>query len=252
MKDKVAIITGGSAGIGNAIVNEYLQDDCMVIVLDVKCLDFKDTENLIHIYTDLSDQDSVYAAVASIREIVGKVDVLVNNARPYLNSKNINDDLDEFDTALHVLVKAPLILSVKIKDLMTKGGSIINIGSTNSKMISQQSIGYHVGKSAIHQVTKYLAVQFAKYNINVNTVSPGIVEKGHELSDKFKYIINGTIPYARGCSLDEISRLVLFLSQRSSRYITGQEIFIDGGHTLCDQFSIGMNLFESIGKNDEE
>jgi NAD(P)-dependent dehydrogenase (short-subunit alcohol dehydrogenase family) len=242
LEDKIAIITGGSTGIGRAIAEKYAENNYSVLVLDLKKIYGACHDKIKCIPIDLASQSSVYDAINHIKSNYESVDVLVNNARPYLKSKSLNEALDEFDLAIDVLVKSPLVLSVELSPLMKNGGSIVNIGSTNVNFISQQSIGYHIGKSAIHQMSRYLAVKLSEQSVNVNTVSPGIVDKGKEQTDKFKDVLGAAVPFGRGCTVEEIANLVCFLSMPSAKYITGQEIIIDGGETICDQFSVGSKL----------
>ena len=193
-------------------------------------------------YIDLANKSSIEDCVGSVIDRYGKIDGLVNNARPWLSHEKFPNSLGSWDLALSVLAKAPAEFTVACAPyLQSTNGAVVNISSTNAYFVSQQPITYHAAKSALEQITKYLAVELGPSGIRVNAILPGLVDqedRTEKLSDSSenKRIIEAMVPLKRAGTPIDIANMVLFLLSQDSSYITGQSFIVDGGLSTLDHF----------------
>lgn len=239
LKDKVAIITGGAAGMGESHVRLFLEKGAKVVLTDInaekgQALAEELGENALFIQHDVTDEAGWEKVVAEAEETFGPVNILVNNAgispvlsvehssiEDYMNVVNINQ-VSVFLGMKHV------VPSMKKAD----HGSIINVSSING--LTGGVIGYTDTKFAVRGMTKAAAKELAQYGIRVNSVHPGVINTPMvQESDAFDQIqaMVQTIPLRRMSEPNEISQLVLFLASDDSSYSTGSEFIADGGIT---------------------
>lgn len=235
-KNKTILITGGTRGIGKAIAENFYNAGGDVTVTgtrinrpvflprEIKYLKLKISPKTNHI------------EIAKIFNRFKKLDILVNNAGINIIEDVQKIDINNFDKILNLNLKTPLILCKQACKLMKKnGGKIVNIASIWSKLGKKGRASYIASKSGLAGLSRGLAVDLAKDNILVNTVSPGFVETDltkKSLSTEQLSSIIKEIPLNRIAQTDEIAKLVCFLCSDLNSFITGQNIFIDGGFSI--------------------
>ena len=245
-KDKVVLVTGGSRGIGRAIVTEFVENDATVIInynsSEEKALALK--EELLAknkagknytVKANVSDPDRVKELFAHIKEEIGQLDILVNNAGitrdkflVLMNDTNWNDVIQTNLNSVYYCSKAALNLLAK-----NKRGTIINMSSTSALHPNAGQTNYAATKAAIIAFTKALAKEVAKSGITVNAIAPGFIETEMTslTNEKIKAAWMDSIPMKRFGAPEEIAKTALFLASDGARYITGQHIVVDGGLT---------------------
>lgn len=260
-KKKVILITGGAKGLGADLVDEFCKIGATVIFLDidrnagVKKLKAKKTAKFdCHFYPiDLRDESEIIKVISKIGKKFGIIDVLINNARAPLESKRFPDSMAGWGDAISIMLTAPILLIMHCLPFLqkAKNPSIINLSSTNAKLISQQPISYSVAKAAILQATKQLSCELGNNGIRVNAILPGLIDiadRNIKFSDNDIniQITKNIVPLGRAATSQEIFNLAYFLAGEESLYITGQEFIIDGGLTLVDQFFASKKIYDSI------
>lgn len=258
IENKVVIVTGGSSGIGEAVVKELLKEGVKVANLDLQNNAFQH-ENLIFIQTNISKREEVQQSVNKVIQSFGKIDGLVNNAGiniPRLlvdgnktdNPKELSDNI--FDKMVAINLKGCFIVAQIVGRVLVeqKSGVIINMSSESGLEGSEGQSCYAATKAALNSLTRSWAKELGKFNIRVVGVAPGIMEEtGLRTQDyeeslsytrgitveqlRKSYTNIKTIPLGRSGHLNEVADLVCFyLSDRSS-YITGVTTNIAGGKT---------------------
>ena len=218
-KDKVCVVTGGAAGIGKAIVDEFTNQNARCYVIDIA--------NGDHFVGDVADKETLEKFVKYVIEKEGKIDYLINNAPPLF--KGINEcSYEEFNQALRAGVSAPFYLSKLFLPYFNENASIINISSSRDRMSQPQSESYTASKGGIHALTHALAVSLA-HKVRVNSISPGWINNSNaEYSDPLDHLQH---PAGRIGKTSDIAKLVLFLCSDDASFITGENICVDGGMT---------------------
>jgi NAD(P)-dependent dehydrogenase (short-subunit alcohol dehydrogenase family) len=241
---KVALITGGAAGIGKAIATLYALKGASLILADINpgvrdavkeiCQDPARIEAVIGDITTAADRESIVQT--GIKKF-GKIDILVNNAGVALLEPALEVAESNWDRTLDLNLKAPFFLSQLVAQEMirTGGGKIVNIGSQAGMIALERHVAYMASKAAIIGITKVLAVEWAKHNVQVNAISPTVTltELGKkawagEVGEEFKR----KLPAGRFADPDEIAACALFLASNATDMITGSNLVIDGGYTI--------------------
>ena len=216
--DKIVVITGGAAGIGRCMAEEFQKAGATVCVID------KAPGN--HFVGDISDIAILEAFAKEVITKHGHVDVLVNNALPIM--RGIEEcTYEEFQYALAVGVTAPFYLSKLLAPHMPKGSSILNLSSSRDRMSQPQTESYTAAKGGIAALTHAMAVSFAG-KIRVNSISPGWIDTAYtvyEGPDAYQQ------PAGRVGNPMDIANMALFLASDKAGFITGENICIDGGQT---------------------
>ena len=243
LKSKIAVVTGGSQGIGYAIADAYCQNGASVVLIDISEQSLvKAVRRLQDTYRDvtinsyacnIADPKAVEAAFNSIVERMGEIDVLVNNAG-ILRRAMIEDMTQaDWDAVLAVNLTGVFNCCRAVLTGMKKtgNGAIINVSSNVAAMPSVEMGAYCVSKAGVETLTRVLAAEYAPYHIRVNAYAPGVVETEmtrdilkKRAEEKLK-----TIPIGRFTQPEEIAELVMFLSSKTAGSITGSVIGIDGG-----------------------
>ena len=241
LKDKVALITGGTRGIGKSIVDVFMKAGASVLVTGTKKDEIdrlnikKDSDRIHYLYLDFSLEESVNEFVNKILPN-HNINILINNAGINKIDLNINTTNDDYDLLNNVNLKGPYILSREVSKRMKENGfgRIVNITSIWSVISRPGRTLYSLTKWGIVGLTKTLSTELAQENILVNSVAPGFTKT--ELTESTNTLeelntIKSLIPVRRFADPIEIANLVLFLSSDLNTYITGQNIVIDGGYT---------------------
>ena len=244
LNDKVAIVTGGARGNGKTMSEALLRSGASVILVDILKNQLASTkksfqkENLDAFYfnCDITKKNQILKLKKFIHDKFGRLDILINNAAVSYPHSTINYPENSWERTYNVNLKAPFILSQEFAKIMKNqkhGGVIINITSINAELAFPNNPAYQAFKGGLKQLTKALALDFSKYGIRVNSIGPGyfktnMTEKSWRDTKKRKQITNKTILKRWGVPSD-LSGAVIFLSSDSSSYITGQDIYVDGG-----------------------
>jgi 3-oxoacyl-[acyl-carrier protein] reductase len=242
LKDRVAIVTGGSRGIGRAIVERladdganiaftYKQSEDQAIAL-VRRLEKMDC-NVIALQADANSMDEALEVITKVEASFGHIDILVNNAGITRDKPLILMTQEEWHSVLDLNLTGVFNYSkaVAMKMFRRKSGHIVNISSYSGVSGAIGQTNYAASKAGIIGFTKALARELAAYNVTVNAVAPGFVETEmlHTLSDKYRQGMLQNIPLRRFGTSGEIAGVVSFLLSEDASYITGQIIQVDGG-----------------------
>lgn len=238
LENKVALITGAGAGIGQATAKLFANEGAVVYAADIKGLEwvesFTSTEGkIIPVQLDICDFAAVKAVVMDIKKEHGHIDVLANIAGliSYELMPMINYDF--FRKMIEVNVVALINLMSLVSRIMQRqqSGSIINMASIVGEKGAKGQLSYSATKGAVIAATKSAAKELAEYHIRVNAIAPGMVGSDRfktVLEEKFAQKIND-IPFGRLAEPEEVAELCLYLASDQSKYLTGQIIGIDGG-----------------------
>jgi NAD(P)-dependent dehydrogenase (short-subunit alcohol dehydrogenase family) len=243
LKGIAAIVTGGSSGIGRAISYELAKEGANVIIAALRNIDrANDTakelkkigSKTLVLQADITKNESVKKMVSKAIHYYGKIDLLVNNAGLGSSTPLEKISLNTWKKVINVNLHGTFLCSVAVAKFMAKQlkGNIINIIGSSGHRCYAGGGAFGPSKSAVINLTKQMSVEWAKYNIRVNGVSPGpiITEESKSLFEK-EEIKNRIlrIPLARAGNPEEIAKAVTFLASEDSDYVTGQIIIVDGG-----------------------
>ena len=220
LEGKVVIVTGASGGNGSVISEGLEECGAKVFRADLPECDVRNTIQLDML-------------VANAFQHIGRIDGLVNCAGVTYGNDIFDYTDDDWNKTYEVNLKAPYELSRKVaKHMKTTGGSIINITSLNSELGFPNNPAYISTKGGLKQLTKSLAVDLGKYNIRVNNVGPGYIKTNmtkKSWTNNREEIENRTILGRWGEPKDLVG-IIIFLLSSASEYITGQDIYVDGGY----------------------
>lgn len=244
LKGKVAIITGGSRGIGRAIAKALASAGCSVVITyksssqraqEVVDEISKDGSKAFAIQANSAKFEDAQKVVNEVLKIFGKIDILINNAGITRDNLFIRMSESEWDDVIETNLKGVFnFTKAVIKHMIAqRSGKIINIASVVGLIGNPGQVNYAASKAGIIGFTKALAKEVASRNIQVNVVAPGYVETEmtEKLSEEQKKRLFELIPAKRIAKPDEIAYVVRFLSSSEADYITGQVIVVDGGLT---------------------
>jgi len=240
--NKVAIVTGGSRGIGRAVVERLAKEGASVVFTYSKSPDVAEAllqkldgmqGKVIAVQADANSFEKAGEVIARTEKEFGKIDILINNAGITRDKSLMLMTQEEWRNVLDVNLTGVFNYSRAVIMYMFKqrSGNIINISSYSGVFGAAGQSNYSASKAGINGFTKALAKEVARYKIQVNAVAPGFIETEMlgTLSDKFKKDMLKTIPLGRLGTSEEIAGTVLFLLSQEAAYITGQVIRIDGG-----------------------
>lgn len=237
---KVALVTGGSRGIGAAIVKRLAQEGAAVAFTYASAKEKADEVvraveaeggKALAIQADSGAAEAVKGAVARTVESLGRLDVLVNNAGLAIFSPLDQFSLDDFDRLLAVNVRAVFVAAQEASRHMSEGGRIITIGSTNADRMPVAGGGvYAMTKAAVAGLTRGLARDLGPRGITVNNVQPGPVDTDmNPATGPFAEMQKGFLAVPRYGTGDEVAGLVIYLAGPEAAFITGASLTIDGG-----------------------
>lgn len=242
LKNKVAVITGGTRGIGLAIAEKYLEHGACVIVFGskketadkaVSYLKEKYPDSVIDgMFPNLNKPEELSEAFAHIKETYGSLDILVNNAGISQSQKLYDYDPKDFDKIMNLNVLSILYASQAAARIMKEqgGGVILNTSSMVSIYGQPSGVGYPASKFAVNGITKSLARELGRDHIRVNAVAPGVTETDmvRALPDEMIKPLIATIPLGRIGKPEDIANAFLFLASDLASYVSGEILSVDG------------------------
>ncbi|RNF40238.1 SDR family NAD(P)-dependent oxidoreductase [Planococcus salinus] len=245
LKGKVALVTGGSRGLGYAAAKALLLSNAEVIItgrnketLEKAADELMKVKGKVTPYIcDVTNSEQIYRVKEKILEQFGRVDILVNNAGIVIEKMFSETSDEEIEQIMATNLIGVMKVSRIIGEIMVnqKKGKIINIGSYDGLVGTPRLVAYGTSKGAVIQFTRMLAIEWARYKVNVNVICPGYfrtsmneeIFDNEELTDK----IIKRIPLRRIGEANELGPLIVYLSSEGSAYMTGQALTIDGGET---------------------
>jgi gluconate 5-dehydrogenase len=245
LKGKIALVTGGTHGIGMAIAKGLADAGARIVVNDLSVeklenakRDYK--EKGVDAFTclfDITDEAAVDRGITAIEKEVGPIDILVNNAGIIRRIPLLDMEVSEFELVMKTDVTGPFVVSKRVVKTMIakgKGGKIINMCSMMSE-VGRHTVGaYAAAKGGLKMLTRNMAVEWARYNIQVNGIAPGYIateqtaplrEDGHP----FNELIMTRTPMNRWGQPEELQGTAVYLASKASDFVTGILVFVDGG-----------------------
>lgn len=232
-QEKVAVVTGGRSGIGQAIAMRLRQEGAHVITVQRGA----DSEQA-HICADLAESDAPQAVIAEVRSRIGRLDVLVNNAGMMQSSGLEQLSLEDWNRCISLNLTAPMLMIKAALPLLRESrGAIVNVGSIEGLAANPQHAAYCSSKAGLHGLTRAVAVDHGAEGIRCNAVAPGwidtdlnqeFIEQQADPAD-FRQNIGRIHPLARTGRAQEVAAIVAFLAAEESGFITGQVYTVDGG-----------------------
>jgi 3-oxoacyl-[acyl-carrier protein] reductase len=245
LKDQIAIVTGGSRGIGRAIVQALAREGAKVAIVYRGSREAAEqlAQELIHsggnalaIGTDVADRCQVKACVQRVEKDLGPVSILVNNAGVIADGLFVRLSPEEWQKVIGTNLGGVFNFCQELAFPMMqrRRGRIINISSVAAEHVNIGQTNYAASKGAINAFTRALAVELAKRGVTVNAIAPGFIETDMSapLRNKAGDRLAKYIPMRRIGTPEDIARVAVFLASADSAYITGQVLTVDGGLSL--------------------
>jgi len=242
LRGKNAIVTGASRGLGKAISEALLRAGASVLMVDIAdelettYSEFvEDNLRVFKHYCDLRDENDIEQLAEFAATIFDKIDVLVNNAGVGFAQDFFQYERKKWDETYQVNLLAPFLLSRLVAKHMIKNkkGSVINITSLNSELAFPNNPAYPAFKAGLKQLGKSMSLELGKYNVRVNNVGPGymktkLTKPSWSNPQIFEERKNKTV-LGRWGEAEDLAGVIVFLASDASSYITGQDIYVDGG-----------------------
>ena len=237
LKNKNIIVTGASGGIGNSIIKRLNECGANILASGTrieKLEELKSKFNNIKILKfDISQSEKIEEFIENSTKELGGLDCIVNNAGITQDNLAIRMGIEEWKKVIEVNLTSTFLMSkfaIK-KMLKIKKGKIVNITSVVGHTGNLGQANYSASKAGIVAMSKSLAIEYAKKNININCISPGFIKTAmtDKIDDKFKEMIVSKIPSARLGEPEDVANAVLFLASSQSDYINGETLHVNGG-----------------------
>ena len=238
LKNKNIIVTGASGGIGNSIVKKLSDSGANILASGTKIEKLKELQSRFEkikiMNFDISKSEKIEEFIeVATKDLGGNLDGIINNAGITQDNLAIRMKLDEWERVININLTSTFLMSkfaIK-KMLKNKSGKIVNITSVVGHTGNLGQANYTASKAGIIAMSKSLAIEYAKKNINVNCISPGFIKTAmtDKIDEKFKEVIISKIPSARLGEPDDIANAVLFLTSNLSNYINGETLHVNGG-----------------------
>jgi NAD(P)-dependent dehydrogenase (short-subunit alcohol dehydrogenase family) len=237
--DKIVLITGAGAGIGRALAIAYAEQGALPVIVDKNEAGLEATSELLQeagydslsFVVDMSKPDEIVELLRDIETILGRLDIVINNAGFSIWKSPYDLSVDEWDDVVNTNLRGTFVCSREAAKLMraSGGGAIVNISSTRAMMSEPNSEAYAASKGGILSLTHAMAVSLGPDRITVNAISPGWIENGDY--DKLRPEDHTQHPSQRVGRPADIARACLYLTDPSNDFVTGTHITIDGGMT---------------------
>ena len=244
LENKTALVTGGTKGIGKAIVSEFMDLGAQVIIVSRKEEDYYTLKSEIKskkidfIQADVSNMDNIGKIISTLEQKHNTLDILVNNVGTNIRKPTADYTSDEYDKIINTNLRSAFELSRRAYPLLKKSGqgNIINISSVAGQTHLRTGSVYGMTKAALIQLTKNLAGEWAKDSIRVNAVAPWYIktplaETVLKNEAYYNEVISRT-PMQKVGEPEDVAAAVAFLCMPAAKYITGQCISVDGGFTI--------------------
>ena len=238
LKDKNVIVTGASGGIGNSIVKRLNDSGANILATGTKIEKLEQLKskfnNIKILKFDISQTDQIEQFIDdATSKLSGNLDCIVNNAGITQDNLAIRMNIEEWKKVIDInLTSTFLLCKFAIKKMLkNKSGKIINITSVVGHSGNLGQTNYSASKAGIVAMSKSLAIEYAKKNININCISPGFIKTAmtDKIDEKFKEILISKIPSARLGEPEDVANAVLFLASNQSNYINGETLHVNGG-----------------------
>ena len=238
LKNKSIIVTGASGGIGSSIVKKLVENDANVLASGTRIEKLEELKlrfkNIKILKFDISQNDKIEEFIENASaELGGTLNCIVNNAGITKDNLSIRMSTDEWKKVIDINLTSTFLLSkFSIKKMLkNKSGKIVNITSIVGHTGNLGQANYTASKAGIVAMSKSLAIEYAKKNININCISPGFIKTAMtaKIDEKYKEIIISKIPSARLGEPEDIANAVLFLASDQSDYINGETLHVNGG-----------------------
>ena len=242
---RCALITGAAGGIGLGCAEAFAEEGCDLVLLDLDeakvaavaaDLAGRSGRTVHALACDLADAEAARMAVIRAAALLGRIDVLVNNAGVLAAGDILDATLEDFDRVLAVNLRAPFVVGQTVARHMVDArikGSIINMSSINAVLAIPNQIAYVTSKGGLSQMTKAMALALAPHGVRVNAIGPGTVVtdilKGVMQDEAARRRVLQRTPLGRFGEPAEIGRVAVFLACEDSSYMTGQTLYPDGG-----------------------
>ena len=242
---RCALITGAAGGIGLGCAEAFAEEGCDLVLLDLDeakvaavaaDLAGRSGRTVHALACDLADAEAARMAVIRAAALLGRIDVLVNNAGVLAAGDILDASLEDFDRVLAVNLRAPFVVGQTVARHMVDArikGSIINMSSINAVLAIPNQIAYVTSKGGLSQMTKAMALALAPHGVRVNAIGPGTVVtdilKGVMQDEAARRRVLQRTPLGRFGEPEEIGRVAVFLACEDSSYMTGQTLYPDGG-----------------------
>jgi glycerol dehydrogenase len=244
LTDKVSLITGGAAGIGRAIATLFSEKGAKLVLADLNPDIAKiaseicpDPSRVLSITANLTVSGDLNQVVETAVNHFGRIDILINNAGIALLEDALTVPEESWDRTMAINLRAPFFLAQRAAREMVKtgGGRIVNLASQAGVIALDKHVAYCASKAAIISMTKVLALEWARFNIQTNSISPTVVltelgrkawagDVGEQMKKK--------IPNGRFAHPEEIAACALFLASQAAAMINGENLIVDGGYTI--------------------
>jgi len=247
LSGKIAVVTGGNQGIGFGIARGLASAGATVVIANRRAAEGqkaaetlrKEGYNAIAIPTDVSQKASIAAMVAKVIKEYKKIDILVNNAGVIIRKPLEEFEESEWDTIHNTNLRGLFLCSQLVgrEMIKRKKGKIINISSVLSQIVQSGRGPYATAKAGVSHLTRALALEWGRYNINVNAIGPGLTITAinqkyfEENPQDLKKILEG-LPLGREAYPKDYAGAAVFLASDASDYVTGQTLLVDGGQTI--------------------
>lgn len=246
LANQVAIVTGGSRGIGRAICLAFARRGATVVAIARSEANLADLlaeagkngvpGRIITRALDVCDRSAVDAMVEGVVEALGRIDILVNNAGITRDGLMMNMEDDQFDEVLNVNLRSVFLMTRAVSRHMLRAryGRIINISSISGIMGNAGQSNYAASKAGVIGFSKTVAKELARRNITCNVVAPGFIttDMTDVLPDKIKEAVRPLIPQQQFGEPSDIAAAVVFLASPEAKYVTGQVLAVDGGLSM--------------------
>lgn len=244
LKGKIAVVTGAGRGIGEMIALTLALEGADIVVNDIDPVSAEDTAQKINsigqkalVHTaDIAVGKEVVEMFSQAKTKFGTIDILINNAGITKDNLLLNMAEEEWDMVMDINLKGVFNCTQQAAAIMKEqnSGKIVNLTSVSAQMGNVGQVNYTASKAGVIGMTKTLARELARYNINVNAVAPGFITTPmtENIPDTLKTVILQSIPLGRPGSPEDVAKVVKFLSTDDSAYVTGQVISCNGGMYL--------------------
>ncbi len=245
LTDQVAIVTGGARGIGKAIALGLANFGANIVIADISLREAEQTAGEIEklgrkaivVKVDVTKKREIDKMVRKTIQHFRKIDILVNNAGILKTAEPENISEADWDKVMAINLKGYFLCAQAVgrEMIKRKQGKIINIASIAGEIAFAQAAAYNSSKGGVILLTESLGCDWAKHNIRVNAIAPGVIEtamtKDFLANKKFLEMVKVKVPLSRAGKPEEIAGAAIFLASKASSYMTGNVINIDGGWT---------------------